>query len=280
MTSVPPLFLEAPAVPFHAVTLRHAADDRELRVTERLVPNDEPFGEDPHVVLSRVIEAVRFEYRDEEGTWQDRWERNRNALPVTIKVELTVRDPGRWRADRGLHGPRAHGQGGPVTAARRRRAWRRARHCPARPGAAPDGRRRVRPCDAPGGPHNPEFRRQRRRRPPGRRPATSAPSPRSCSPRRRRAETRRPVYVDKTTGLLVLQRSATGVVALPRPARSSPWAPDGSRTGSPTSVDGSTPAGSRELSQPARACWTCHARSVTSSTTRSRTGSTATRTTA
>jgi general secretion pathway protein J len=95
VTSLPPLFLEAPAVPFHAVTLRHVADDRELRVTERLLPNDEPFGEDPHVVLSRAIETLRFEYRDDEGNWQDRWERNRNALPVTIKVELTVRNPGR-----------------------------------------------------------------------------------------------------------------------------------------------------------------------------------------
>jgi hypothetical protein len=95
VTSLPPLFLEAPAVPFHAVTLRHAADDRELRVTERLLPNDEPFGEDPHLVLSRRIETLRFEYRDDEGNWQDRWERNRNALPVTIKVELTLRDPGR-----------------------------------------------------------------------------------------------------------------------------------------------------------------------------------------
>ena len=95
VTSLPPLFLEAPAVPFHAVTLRYVADDRELRVTERLVPNDEPFGEDPHMVLSRGIETLRFEYRDDEGNWQDRWERNRNALPVTIKVELTVRDPGR-----------------------------------------------------------------------------------------------------------------------------------------------------------------------------------------
>jgi general secretion pathway protein J len=95
VTSLPPLFLEAPAVPFHAVTLRHVADDRELRVTERLVPNDEPFGEDPHMVLSRGIETLRFEYRDDEGNWQDRWERNRNALPVTIKVELTLRDAGR-----------------------------------------------------------------------------------------------------------------------------------------------------------------------------------------
>jgi general secretion pathway protein J len=95
VTSAPPMFLEAPAVPFHAVTLRHAADDRELRLTERLVPTDEPFGEDPHLVLSRAIAGLRFEYRDDEGLWTDRWDRTRNALPVTVRVELKVRDPGR-----------------------------------------------------------------------------------------------------------------------------------------------------------------------------------------
>jgi general secretion pathway protein J len=95
VTSTPPLFLEAPAVPYHAVTLRHVADERELRLTERLVPTDEPFGEDPHLVLSRAVAKLKFEYRDEEGLWSDKWDRARNGLPVTIRVELTVRDPGR-----------------------------------------------------------------------------------------------------------------------------------------------------------------------------------------
>lgn len=95
VTTTPPMFLDVPVAPFHAVTLRHLADERELRLTERLVPTDEPFGEDPYLVLSRAVSRVRFEYRDEEGLWQDQWDRTRNALPVTIRVELTVRDPGR-----------------------------------------------------------------------------------------------------------------------------------------------------------------------------------------
>ena len=59
------------------------------------MPNDEPFGEDPHLVLSRAIAELHFAYRDEEGLWQDRWDKTRNALPQTVRVELTVRDPGR-----------------------------------------------------------------------------------------------------------------------------------------------------------------------------------------
>jgi general secretion pathway protein J len=95
VTSTPPMFLEAPAMPFHAVTLRHVENDRELRLTERLVPSDEPFGEDPHLVLSRAIAGLRFEYRDEEGLWTDTWDRTRKALPVSVRVELKVHDPGR-----------------------------------------------------------------------------------------------------------------------------------------------------------------------------------------
>jgi general secretion pathway protein J len=95
VTTTPPMLLDVPVAPFHAVTLRHAADEGELRLAERLVPTDEPFGEDPHVVLSRAVTGLRFEYRDDEGLWQDRWDPTRNALPVTIRVELKVRDPGR-----------------------------------------------------------------------------------------------------------------------------------------------------------------------------------------
>jgi general secretion pathway protein J len=95
VTTTPPLFLEAPVVPYHAVTLRHVADGRELRLTERLVPTDEPFGEEPYLVLSRAVTRIKFEYRDDEGLWTDAWDRTRDALPVTVRVELTVRDPGR-----------------------------------------------------------------------------------------------------------------------------------------------------------------------------------------
>jgi hypothetical protein len=95
VTTAPPLVLDAPAAPYHAVTLRHTRET-ELWLTERLVPTDEPFGDTPHVVLSRSVMAFRLEYRDDEGAWQARWDpRDKKALPTAVRVELTLREPGR-----------------------------------------------------------------------------------------------------------------------------------------------------------------------------------------
>jgi general secretion pathway protein J len=97
VTTAPPLVLDAPAAPYHAVTLRLAGDG-ELRLVERLVPADEPFGETPYVVLSRGVRSVRLEYRDDEGLWQSQWDTDRQGIPTAVRVELTLRDTG--RADR------------------------------------------------------------------------------------------------------------------------------------------------------------------------------------
>lgn len=98
VTTAPPLLLDAPVAPFHAVTLRHAGD-AELRLTERLVPAEEPFGDTPSVVLSRSVTELRLEYRDDQGAWQPRWDpRNTHALPTAVRVELTLREPGRGGA--------------------------------------------------------------------------------------------------------------------------------------------------------------------------------------
>jgi general secretion pathway protein J len=97
VTTAPPLVLDAPAAPYHAVTLRLAGDG-ELRLVERLVPADEPFGETPYVVLSRGVRSLRFEYRDDEGLWQSQWDTDRQGIPTAVRVELTLRDTG--RADR------------------------------------------------------------------------------------------------------------------------------------------------------------------------------------
>jgi general secretion pathway protein J len=94
VTTAPPFLLDAPATPFHAITLRYTSEG-ELRLTERMVPSDEPFGNDPHVVLSRAVSAFRLEYRDDQGAWQSRWEKANNALPAAVRVEVRVREPGR-----------------------------------------------------------------------------------------------------------------------------------------------------------------------------------------
>ncbi len=94
VTTAAPLVLDAPVAPFHAVTLRHVGEE-QLRLVERLVPNDEPFGDKPDVVLSRAVTRLRVEYRDQEGLWQSRWDKSKNALPVAVRVELTIREAGR-----------------------------------------------------------------------------------------------------------------------------------------------------------------------------------------
>ena len=101
VTTAPPLALEA-AAPFHAVTLGRSAPDR-LRVVERLLPADEPFGDGAQVVLSRAVARFRLRYRDETGRWQERWDGKTAAgLPTAIRVELTVREGGRSRSVAGF----------------------------------------------------------------------------------------------------------------------------------------------------------------------------------
>ena len=95
VTTAPPLTLDAPAVPFHAVTLGHAAEN-QLRVVERLVPAEEPFGEGVLTILSRSVTGLHLQYLDDKGAWDDRWDGPTAAtLPAAVRVELTIRDHGR-----------------------------------------------------------------------------------------------------------------------------------------------------------------------------------------
>jgi general secretion pathway protein J len=98
VTTAAPLVLDAPATPFHAVTLWRADNDRLLLV-ERLVPAEEPFGDTPETVLSRAVAALRLQYLDDQGAWLDRWDGPESAaLPVAVRLELSLRDRGRTEA--------------------------------------------------------------------------------------------------------------------------------------------------------------------------------------
>lgn len=95
VTTAPPLVLDAPAAPFHAVTVRRAGEE-QLRLVERLVPADEPFGDTPYTVLARSVTSLKLEYRDAQGAWADSWDsKTVGGLPTAVRVELTVREPGR-----------------------------------------------------------------------------------------------------------------------------------------------------------------------------------------
>lgn len=98
VTTTPPLALDAPATPFHAVTLRRT-DENHLGVVERLVPAEEPFAEGPQTFLSRSVSALRLEYLDDRGAWADRWDgKTAKALPAAVRVALTIRAHGRSEA--------------------------------------------------------------------------------------------------------------------------------------------------------------------------------------
>ena len=90
VTSAPPLVLDAPAAPFHAVVLGRKGEDA-LRLIERLVPTDDPFGPGPERVLSQSVTRFSLAYRDETGQWQDTWDgREAGGLPTAIRFELAV----------------------------------------------------------------------------------------------------------------------------------------------------------------------------------------------
>jgi len=90
VTSAPPLGLDAPAAPFHAVVLGRKGENA-LRLIERLVPTDDPFGPGPERVLSRSITRFTLAYRDEFGQWQDTWDgKESGGLPTAIRFELAV----------------------------------------------------------------------------------------------------------------------------------------------------------------------------------------------
>ena len=90
VTSAPPLTLDDPVAPFHAVVLGRKGQDA-LRLVERLVPSDEPFAPGPERVLSRSVTRFSLAYRDEAGAWQERWDgREAGGLPTAVRFELAV----------------------------------------------------------------------------------------------------------------------------------------------------------------------------------------------
>lgn len=97
VTTAPPLTLDTATAPYHAVTLSRSDED-ELRLVERLVPAEEPFGDDPRTVLSRTVTGFRLQYLDDKGAWQDTWDGPKaGAIPAAVRVELSIR--GRVRSE-------------------------------------------------------------------------------------------------------------------------------------------------------------------------------------
>jgi type II secretory pathway component PulJ len=98
VTSSPPLVLDAPAAPFHAVVLGRTGSG-ELRLVERIVPTEEPFGPGAERILAKSVARFRLAYRDATGTWQTRWDgKEAGGIPTAVRLELVV-DPTRVTPD-------------------------------------------------------------------------------------------------------------------------------------------------------------------------------------
>jgi hypothetical protein len=94
VTAAPPLLLDPPDSPYHAVVVRRV--DEELRLSERLLPTEEPFADAEPSVLSRSVTALRLQYLDESGEWQDAWNgAEAGGVPRAVRVELSIRARGR-----------------------------------------------------------------------------------------------------------------------------------------------------------------------------------------
>lgn len=95
VTTAPPIGLEAPAAPFHAVVLGQD-DQRLLRLSERLVPTDTPFSGGTATLLSRAVTSFRLSYQDANGAWLDSWDgKSASGIPVAVRVELVLQSGGR-----------------------------------------------------------------------------------------------------------------------------------------------------------------------------------------
>ena len=91
VTSAPPLTLDAPVAPFHAVVLGRKGQDT-LRLIERLVPSDEPFAPGPERVLSRSVTRFtpRLPGRGRRLAGASGTRREAGGLPTAVQVELAV----------------------------------------------------------------------------------------------------------------------------------------------------------------------------------------------
>jgi general secretion pathway protein J len=90
VTNAPPLVLDAPTAPFHAVVLGRKGTEG-LRLVENPVPAEAPFGDGPERMLSRSVARFTLAYRDERGAWQERWDgKEVGGLPTAVRVELVV----------------------------------------------------------------------------------------------------------------------------------------------------------------------------------------------
>ena len=90
VTFAPPFPLAAP-MPFVAVTIgMRGGDNPGLAITERALPNFDPFEEAQPIFVDASVTAVKFRYLHGDGGWEESWDgAGERGLPRAVQVTLT-----------------------------------------------------------------------------------------------------------------------------------------------------------------------------------------------
>ena len=96
VTFAPPFPLAAP-VPFTAVTVAaRRGENPGLAITEKALPNFDPFENAEPLFLDSSVTSVKFRYLRAEGGWEDHWDgAAEKGLPRAVQINLTATLGGR-----------------------------------------------------------------------------------------------------------------------------------------------------------------------------------------
>ena len=96
VTFAPPFPLAAP-VPFVAVTFALRGGEKPgLAVTERGLPNFDPFEQAEPILVDASVTAVKFRYLRSEGGWEERWDgAAEGRVPQAVQITLSASLGGR-----------------------------------------------------------------------------------------------------------------------------------------------------------------------------------------
>lgn len=99
VTLAPPFPLSAP-VPFVAVTIAgRSGENPGLAITEKLLPNFDPFEDAQPLFVDASVTAVNFRYLRPDGGWEERWDgATERGLPQAVQISLTTNLGGRTEA--------------------------------------------------------------------------------------------------------------------------------------------------------------------------------------
>ena len=96
VTLAPPFPGEAP-IAFTAVRFTfQQGEENGLAVRQKALPNEEPLGSSPPLLVDPEVVGISFKYQGASGDWEDSWDgANEKKIPLAVQVELQRRVRGK-----------------------------------------------------------------------------------------------------------------------------------------------------------------------------------------